>query len=207
MCIRDRLTFLRLIVHHARTLASTNTYSRMLTQFLWRTRKPTFRKLDRSDWLEYSSKVNSAHLKCELCLLSQQIGLFRSRRRRRHTPRAFCLKTGFFAFQFAVNARVQREEGRKKSDEEEGKKQREQLNSHSHGADCCLRSAWPSGITMLVTDTSSTTGVRFLPSFVGSLLPVILLSFLTVLRSRLPHLLPSYLFTFSLSLVPSDKVH
>ena len=63
------------------------------------------------------------------------------------------------------------------------------------------------GITMLVTDTSSTTGIRFFPSFIDSLLPVILLSFLTVLRSRLPHLLPSYLFTFSLSLVPSDKVH
>ena len=57
------------------------------------------------------------------------------------------------------------------------------------------------GITMLVTDTSSATGVRFLPSFIDSLLPVILLSFLTVLHSRLPHLLPSYLFTFfSLSL-------
>ena len=44
-----------------------------------------------------------------------------------------------FQFQFSVNARVQGEEGRKKSDEEEGKKQREQLNSHSHGADCCPR--------------------------------------------------------------------
>ena len=59
------------------------------------------------------------------------------------------------------------------------------------------------GITMLVTDTSSTTGVSFLPSFIDSLLPVILLSFffLSVLHSCLPHLLPSYLFTFfSLSL-------
>ena len=38
---------------------------------------------------------------------------------------------------------VRLEEGRKKSDEEEGKKQRERLNSHSHRADCCPRWAWP----------------------------------------------------------------
>ena len=131
-----RLTFLRLIVRQARTLASTNTYSRMLTQFLW-TRRPTFRKLDRSDWLEYSSKVNSAHLKCELCLLSQQISLSRSRRQRRHTPRAFCLNFGFSArVSVCCQCACPVRRGKK---EEWVKKRREQLNSHSHGADCCPR--------------------------------------------------------------------
>ena len=109
-------------------------------------------KLDRSDWLEHSPKVNSAHLKCELCLLSQQISLSCSRRQRRHTSRAFCLKFGFFAFQFAINARVQWEEGRKK------RRKRGRSSENNLIRTAMLPTAAPNepgfaGITMLVTDT------------------------------------------------------
>ena len=178
----------------------------MLTQFL------RFASSIVLIWLEYSSKVNSAHLKCELCLLSQQISLSCSRCQQRHTPRAFCLNLGFFAFQFAVHARVQREEGRKKSDEEEGKEQREQLNSHSHGADCCPRWAWP----CWHHDASHRYVVHyrrqvssFLHWFLTLCHPVVF-SYCSSLPPSSP--LPSYLFTFfslsplSLSLSLSLKV-
>ena len=175
----------------------------MLTQFRW-TRSPTFRKHDRSDWLEYSSKVNSAHLKWELCLLSQQISLSRSRRQRRHTPaRAFCLNFGFSAFRFAVNARVQWEEGRKKSDEEEGKKQRERLNSHSHGADCCPRWAWPcwhheAGHRYVVHYSCQVSS--FLQWFLAPCHPVVFSYCSSFPPSSPPSFLPFYILSLPLSL-------
>ena len=64
------------------------------------------------------------------------------------------------------------------------------------------------GITMLHGHRYVVHYRRQVSSFIDSLLHVILLSFIIVLHSRLPHLLPSYLLTFSLSLslAPSDKV-
>ena len=129
----------------------------------------------------------------------------RQRRQRRHTPRAFCLNFGFFAFQFAVNARVQWEEGRKKSDEEDGKKQRERLNSESHGADCCPRWAWPCSVTSRcwspIRRPLQASGF-FLPSLIPYSLPhPVVFSYCSSFSPSSP--LPSYLFTsLSLSLSP-----
>ena len=131
-----RLTFLRLIVCHARTLASTNTYSRMLTQFLW-TRRPTFRKLDRSDWLEYSSKVNSVHLKCELLFAIPANQSFTLKTSATTHIQSFLPQIWLFRVSVCYQCACPVRRG-KKEEEKEGKKQREQLNSHSHGADCCL---------------------------------------------------------------------
>ena len=100
------------------------------------------------------------------------------------------------------NARVQWEEVKKKSDDEEGKKQREQINSHSHGADCCPRWAWPCwhhGAGQSPIRRPLQASGLFLPS----LIPYSLLSCCLFLLFLIPAFLTSFLlpfYTLSLSL-------
>ena len=145
-------------------------------------------------------------LKCELCLLSQQISLSRSRRQRRRPPTVFCLKFGFFAFQFVVNARVQWEEGRKMRTRR-GRSSENNLNCIVMVPTAAPDEPGLAGITMFVTDTSSITGVRF---FLPSLIPhslssclffiLLLLFFTSFPPSSSPSFLPFYLPPPSLSL-------